>query len=71
MQLGLHVPDFTWPGGPEQLGRDGENVDSLLEQMRALAALGISHVHGRLPQVSTITPLELLGERVIPVAARF
>jgi F420-dependent oxidoreductase-like protein len=56
---------------PLDPGPGGENVDSLLEQLRSLAALGVSHAHGRIPQVSTITPLELLGERVIPVAAAF
>jgi F420-dependent oxidoreductase-like protein len=52
-------------------GADGENVDTLLEELRRLAALGISHVHGSLPGVNTITPLEILGERVIPVIAEF
>ena len=22
MKLGLHVPDFTWPGGPPTMARD-------------------------------------------------
>jgi alkanesulfonate monooxygenase len=52
-------------------GPDGENIGPLLEQLRGLAALGVSHAHGRVPHVSAITPLELLGERVIPVAAGF
>ena len=52
-------------------GATGEKVDALLEQLQQLAGLGISHVHGRVPRVSDITPLELLGERVIPVAASF
>jgi len=56
---------------PLDPGQNGENIDSILEQLRGLAALGISHVHSRIPNVSTITPLELLGERVIPVAAGF
>jgi hypothetical protein len=46
-------------------------VDSLLDQLRGPADLGVSHAHGRVPSVSTITPLELLGARVIPVAAGF
>jgi len=33
--------------------------------------LGISEAHGIVPNVSQITPLELLGERVIPVVADF
>jgi hypothetical protein len=34
------------------------------------AALGISEAHGIVPDVYKITPLELLGEKVIPEAAR-
>src|SRR5580658_4466648 len=56
---------------PLDPGKDGENVDSMLEQLQGLAALGISHAHGRVANVSEITPLEILGERVIPVAAGF
>jgi alkanesulfonate monooxygenase len=51
---------------PFESGPRGENVDALIEQIGRLARLGISHVHGRLPDVSTITPIELMGERVIP-----
>jgi F420-dependent oxidoreductase-like protein len=54
---------------PLDPGPDGQNIGAMLEQLRALAALGISHAHGRVPDVSTITPLELLGERLIPLAA--
>jgi F420-dependent oxidoreductase-like protein len=50
-------------------GEKGENVDALLEQLRGLAALGISEAHGWVPRVSEITPLEILGREVIPVAA--
>ena len=56
---------------PIDPGPNGENVDGLLEQLRGLAALGIDHVHSRVPDVYTITPLEILGERVIPVIAGF
>jgi alkanesulfonate monooxygenase len=56
---------------PFDPGPAGENIDQLLEQLRGLAALGVSHAHCRVPQVSTIAPLELIGERVIPVAAGF
>jgi alkanesulfonate monooxygenase len=54
---------------PVDPGPNGENVDTLLEQLRGFAALGIAHVHSRVPNVSAITPLEILGERVIPVIA--
>ena len=36
---------------------------------RPLAELGITHYHGPVPDVASITPLEVLGQRVIPVAA--
>jgi alkanesulfonate monooxygenase len=54
---------------PLDVGRDGEHVDSLLTQLGELAKLGIQHVHGRLIDVETITPIEIMGERVIPAAA--
>jgi F420-dependent oxidoreductase-like protein len=52
-------------------GRDGENVDALLEELHRLAGLGIEEAHGRVPDVWRIKPLEILGERVVPVAAGF
>ncbi len=54
---------------PMELGDNGENIDAMLEQLRRLAGLGIQEAHGRLANVSRITPIELMGERVIPVAA--
>src|SRR4051812_39787236 len=56
---------------PLDPGPDGQKVDDLLDQLRGLAALGIEHVHGWVPDSATIRPLELMGERVIPEAARF
>ncbi len=56
---------------PLDPGPDGENVEAMIERMRELAALGVSHAHGRVPDVSRITPLEVLGERVIPAVAGF
>jgi F420-dependent oxidoreductase-like protein len=57
--------------GPLDPGPDGELIEELLERMRQLSALGITHYHGSVPQAASIRPLELLGERVIPVAAGF
>jgi alkanesulfonate monooxygenase len=54
--------------GPLDPGPDGQNVPSLIESMRRLAGLGISHYHGSVPNVAAITPLEMLGREVIPVA---
>jgi alkanesulfonate monooxygenase len=56
---------------PINPGQDGENVEHLLEQFRGYAALGVQHVHGYVPNVETLRPLEILGEQVIPEAAKF
>jgi alkanesulfonate monooxygenase len=52
-------------------GRNGEKVDDLLEELRRLAGLGVSQVHGGPGAPATVEVLELLGERVIPEAAKF
>jgi F420-dependent oxidoreductase-like protein len=57
--------------GPLDPGADGENVDALVESMQHLAGLGVTHYHGSVPGAASITPLEVLGERVIPVVAGF
>jgi alkanesulfonate monooxygenase len=56
---------------PMDPGADGENIDAMLEQLRRLAGLGITHAHGRLAGVASMRPIELMAERVIPVAAGF
>jgi F420-dependent oxidoreductase-like protein len=57
--------------GPIDPGPNGENVGALLEQLQSLASLGVTHLHGSLPAADTLVPLEILGEKVIPVAAAF
>jgi alkanesulfonate monooxygenase len=52
-------------------GPNGENVDSMLETMRAMHELGVTHFHGTVPNVASIKPLEILAEKVIPEAAKF
>jgi alkanesulfonate monooxygenase len=56
---------------PLDPGENGENVDAILEQLRSLAALGVSHAHSRVADVSSLKPLDILGEQVIPEAAKF
>lgn len=53
------------------VGPTGENVDALVEQLHELSALGITHAHGQVPLVSTLAPIDLFAERIIPVAAKF
>jgi F420-dependent oxidoreductase-like protein len=55
---------------PLDPGRNGEHVDALLDQLGELAELGVTHVHGRLADVGTMTPIEIMAERVIPEAAK-
>jgi F420-dependent oxidoreductase-like protein len=50
-------------------GPGAQNVEEMLVQLRGLADLGIAHVHGMVPDVQEIKPLEILGEQVIPVIA--
>ena len=57
--------------GPLDPGPNGEKVDELLENMQRLAALGVSQVHGSPEGPVTVEALEMLGERVIPEAAKF
>ncbi|MFZ0667792.1 MAG: LLM class F420-dependent oxidoreductase [Acidimicrobiales bacterium] len=51
------------------VGADGENVDQILEQLRILSDLGFTVAHGSCVNVSSITPIEIIGERIIPVIA--
>ncbi|MFI7585605.1 LLM class F420-dependent oxidoreductase [Spongisporangium articulatum] len=51
------------------VGRDGGNVPAMLEQLRALADLGIQEAHGTLADVSEPWALEVLGEKVVSVVA--
>jgi alkanesulfonate monooxygenase len=55
---------------PLDPGADGEKVDALLGELEGFAELGVAHVHGIVPDVVRITPLELLGERLIPQATK-
>ncbi|MFL6117134.1 MAG: LLM class F420-dependent oxidoreductase [Catenulispora sp.] len=54
---------------PLDLGDKGENIPEVLEQLRALAALGVGEAHIRIPRVWEIEHLELIGREIIPAAA--
>jgi alkanesulfonate monooxygenase len=55
--------------GPLDPGPGGERVAELIDSMRQLSVLGISHYHGSLPDVASLGLIEILGEKVIPVVA--
>jgi F420-dependent oxidoreductase-like protein len=57
--------------GPLDPGPRGERVGDLINGMRRLAGLGISHYHGSVPDAASTSRIELLGARVIPVVADF
>jgi alkanesulfonate monooxygenase len=54
---------------PFDVGRDGERVGQTLNDLRGLADLGVHVAHGRVENVQDIRPLEILGEKVVPVVA--
>jgi len=52
------------------LGDKGEKVDEIIGRLHWLAGMGIENVIGGVRDVSTIKPLEIIGERVIPAVAK-
>jgi alkanesulfonate monooxygenase SsuD/methylene tetrahydromethanopterin reductase-like flavin-dependent oxidoreductase (luciferase family) len=53
------------------VGDDGANVGALIEQLEALAAMGIQTVYGRVVDDYRIAPIEIMGREVIPAIADF
>jgi alkanesulfonate monooxygenase len=50
-------------------GEHGENVAALRAELQRLATLGVQEVHGWVPRVWEITPLEIIGRELVPAAA--
>ncbi len=50
-------------------GENGENVDTILEQLAAMAKLGIQHVHTGVPNAADLSRIRVFGEKIIPAAA--
>ena len=46
-----------------------DTVDGVIEQIKALAAMGFTHVIFNMPDVYEITPLEIFAREIIPAAA--
>ena len=55
--------------GPLDPGPEGEQVGGLIDSMRRLADLGITHYHGSVPDAASLGRIEILGDKVIPVVA--
>jgi F420-dependent oxidoreductase-like protein len=53
------------------VGDKGENVSATIDQLGQLAELGIQSAIGGVVNVASVTPLEIIGERIIPAVAGF
>jgi F420-dependent oxidoreductase-like protein len=51
------------------VGAGGERVGQIVEELGALAEMGFTIAHGQVADVSEITPLEILGNDVVPAVA--
>ena len=51
------------------VGDNGERTDEILKSLSEMARLGFSVAHGSVVGVSKIDPLEIIGDRIIPVVA--
>jgi F420-dependent oxidoreductase-like protein len=51
------------------VGQNGEGVERILGSLRWLASMGIQTAHGWVTDVQSLTPLRVMGERVIPAVA--
>ena len=51
------------------VGEDGEKTEELVGQLRWLAGMGIQTVIGGVPGVDALSPLETIGEQVVPAVA--
>ena len=51
------------------VGERGEKSEALIGQLRGLSGMGIETVIGFVPNVDNISPLETIGEKVIPAVA--
>jgi F420-dependent oxidoreductase-like protein len=52
-----------------EVGADGAGVDEAIGGLRWLAGMGIQTVHAAVRDVHTITPLEVIAERIMPAVA--
>ena len=49
-----------------EVGRNGEHVGRIVDDLGRLSELGFTIAHGQVADVSDITPLEILGQQVLP-----
>jgi F420-dependent oxidoreductase-like protein len=51
--------------GPLDPGPSGGQVTTLIDEMRDLSKLGVTHYHGSVPNAASITPIQLIGRELI------
>jgi F420-dependent oxidoreductase-like protein len=51
------------------VGRNGERVGEIVDDLGRLAEMGFTIAHGQVADVSEITPLEIIGNEVVPAVA--
>jgi F420-dependent oxidoreductase-like protein len=51
------------------VGANGEKIPQVIGGLRWLAGMGIETVIGHVPKIDRITPLEIIGEKLIPAVA--
>ena len=51
------------------VGEKGEKVGQVIGGLRWLASMGIQTAIGNVPRIDRITPLEIIGEKIIPAVA--
>ena len=53
------------------VGEHGENVERIVADLQGLSALGFTLAHGRVANVSSLRPLEIIGKEIVPTVAQF
>ncbi len=53
------------------VGSKGERTDEIVESLQKLARMGFSVAHGSVAGVSSIEPVEIIGDRIVPIVADF
>ena len=68
---GIYVFTSSAPAASLQRGTSVSVNGTVTEFHPGSTGLGVTEMHGRVPQVTDLKRLEILGEKVIPVAAAF
>ncbi|HET9186513.1 MAG TPA: LLM class F420-dependent oxidoreductase, partial [Acidothermaceae bacterium] len=53
------------------VGENGENAERIVADLRGLSELGFTLAHGRVANVSSMRPLEIIGKEIVPAVAQF